>query len=43
VGQTLAVRRATWAYPPLAALEITLSRGLREAVGNVDPEERRPY
>jgi hypothetical protein len=31
---------ATWADLPPAALEITLPRGLHEAVGDVDPEER---
>jgi MFS family permease len=30
----------TWAYLSVAALEIALSRGLHEAVGDVSPEER---
>jgi MFS family permease len=30
----------TWAYLAIAAVEIALSRGLHEAVGDVDPEER---
>jgi hypothetical protein len=30
----------TWAYLAVAALEIALSRGLHEAVGDVRPEER---
>jgi hypothetical protein len=30
----------TWAYLSVAALEIALSRGLHEAVGEVAPEER---
>lgn len=31
---------STWAYLSVAALEIALSRGLHEAVGDVAPEER---
>jgi hypothetical protein len=31
---------STWAYLSVAALEIALSRGLHEAVGDVSPEER---
>lgn len=31
---------ATWAYLSIAAVEIALSRGLHEAVGDVAPEER---
>jgi hypothetical protein len=31
---------STWAYLPVAAIEIALSRGLQEAVGEVSPEER---
>jgi MFS family permease len=30
----------TWCYLAVAALEVALSRGLHEAVGDVDPEER---
>jgi MFS family permease len=30
----------TWAYLLVAALEIALSRGLHEVIGDVDPEER---
>jgi hypothetical protein len=31
---------STWAYLSVAAIEIALSRGLHEAVGEVSPEER---
>ena len=31
---------STWAYLSVAAVEIALSRGLHEAVGDVDPEDR---
>ena len=31
---------STWAYLSIAAIEIALSRGLHEAVGEVAPEER---
>ncbi|HTX31351.1 MAG TPA: hypothetical protein VMD09_08190 [Solirubrobacteraceae bacterium] len=31
---------STWAYLSVAALEIALSRGLHEAVGDVSPEDR---
>ncbi len=36
----LGARLPTWAYLSVAALEIALSRGLHEAVGDVGPEER---
>ena len=39
-GWVLGAVLATWAYLLIAALEIALSRGLHEAVGDVRPEER---
>jgi hypothetical protein len=34
---------STWAYLSIAALETALSRGLHDAIGDVDPEKRLRY
>ncbi|MBV9683896.1 MAG: hypothetical protein JO046_19035, partial [Solirubrobacterales bacterium] len=39
-GWFLGALLPTWAYLSVAAVEIALSRGLHEAVGEVAPEER---
>jgi hypothetical protein len=40
LGWLLAPVLSTWAYLSLAAIEIAVSRGLHEAVGDLAPEER---